>query len=213
MSERCAVQDLAVGAVIHLEGFDGPLTVRSAKKIKKGLDAGKLDVTLVTAEGETERVAVEPHERVSIIRSKPSAEGEQPPAGQASVHASKGKGKRKAQAQAQPEPVAAAQPQTSLPPATATAAAQPPPDRRTQKASSAPKLSALDAAAQVLTETGTALTCQELIQVMADKGYWTSPGGKTPAATLYAAILKELKTKGVQARFLKTAPGKFAATP
>jgi hypothetical protein len=212
MTEHCAVQDLAVGAVIHLEGFDGPLTVRSAKKIKKGLDAGKLDVTLVTAEGETERVALELHAQVPIVGTQPAADAARSPTGQVSTQAGKGKRKTKAPARALPEPVAAAQPQTPPPPAP-TATEKPPQDGRTQQASSAPKLSALDAAAQVLTETGTALTCQELIQIMAAKGYWTSPGGKTPAATLYAAILKELQTKGSEARFQKTAPGKFAATP
>jgi hypothetical protein len=38
----------------------------------------------------------------------------------------------------------------------------------------------------------------------AAKGYWTSPGGKTPAATLYSAILRELAHKGSDARFAKT---------
>jgi hypothetical protein len=49
---------------------------------------------------------------------------------------------------------------------------------------------------------------------MAEKGYWTSPGGKTPAATLYSAILRELQTKGNDSRFKKTERGKFAmSTP
>ena len=213
MIERCAVQDLAVGAVIHLDGFDGPLTVRSAKKIKKGPDAGKLDVTLVTAAGETERVALEPHEQVAIVHTKPSAEGAQAPARKASAKASKSTGKTKVQTQAQPEPVAASQPQTPPPPATPAETDKAPQVHPATKASSTKKLSALDAAAKVLTETGAALTCQELIQLMADQGYWTSPAGKTPAATLYAALLKELKTKGTEARFRKTAPGKFAAAP
>ena len=72
------------------------------------------------------------------------------------------------------------------------------------------KLSALDAAAQVLAEAGTPLTCQAMIDAMATQGYWTSPGGKTPASTLYAAILRELKVKGNDARFAKTERGKFA---
>jgi hypothetical protein len=213
MSERCVVQDLAVGAVIHLEGFDVPLTVRSAKKINKGPDAGKLDVTLVTAEGETERVALEPHEQVEIVRSKPSADAERLATSKAPAKAGKGKGKTKATAQAQTESGAVAPPQTPPTPATPAETDKSPQGRRSQKASAAQQLSALDAAAKVLAETGTALTCQELIQVMADKGYWTSPAGKTPAATLYAAILKELQTKGTEARFQKTAPGKFAAAP
>jgi hypothetical protein len=72
------------------------------------------------------------------------------------------------------------------------------------------KLSALDAAAKVLGETGQPLTCQEMIAAMAAKGYWTSPGGQTPAATLSSALLRELTTKGGDARFVKTARGKFA---
>ena len=72
------------------------------------------------------------------------------------------------------------------------------------------KLSALDAAAKVLAETGQAMTCAALIEAMAAKGYWTSPGGKTPAATLYSAIIRELKTKGANARFKKTDRGQFA---
>src|SRR5262249_8970572 len=74
----------------------------------------------------------------------------------------------------------------------------------------ADKLSALDAAAKVLQETGQAMNCQELIQAMAAKGYWTSPAGKTPSATLYASISRETKIKGSQARFQKTARGQFA---
>ena len=52
--------------------------------------------------------------------------------------------------------------------------------------------------------------CQELIGAMAAKGYWTSPGGKTPAATLYSAILREIDTKGDAARFVKVGRGQFA---
>jgi hypothetical protein len=67
------------------------------------------------------------------------------------------------------------------------------------------------AAAKVLAEDGGALNCQEMIDAMAAKGYWTSPGGKTPAATLYSAILREISAKGNEARFKKTERGKFAA--
>ena len=52
--------------------------------------------------------------------------------------------------------------------------------------------------------------CQEMIAAMTAKGYWTSPGGKTPDATLYSAILREIDTKGAEARFVKTERGKFA---
>ena len=71
------------------------------------------------------------------------------------------------------------------------------------------RLSALDAAAKVLAETGQPMRCTELIAAMAAKGYWTSPGGKTPASTLYSALLRELTTKKDQARFRKTERGQF----
>jgi hypothetical protein len=72
------------------------------------------------------------------------------------------------------------------------------------------KLSALAAAAQVLAETGKPMACKEMIEAMAAKGYWSSPGGKTPASTLYSGILKEIATKGKESRFKKTDRGRFA---
>jgi hypothetical protein len=87
-------------------------------------------------------------------------------------------------------------------------AAQPAPVDAMDQAGSKP-LSALAAAARVLTETALPMTCPELIAAMAAKGYWTSPAGKTPAATLSAAILREIHTKKDQARFRKSERGKF----
>ena len=60
----------------------------------------------------------------------------------------------------------------------------------------AKKLSALDAAAKVLAESGQPMACKEMIEAMAQKGYWSSPGGKTPASTLYSGMMKEITTKG-----------------
>jgi hypothetical protein len=54
------------------------------------------------------------------------------------------------------------------------------------------------------------MNCQEMIGAMAAKGYWSSPAGKTPAGTLYSAILREVQVKGNDARFVKTARGRFA---
>jgi hypothetical protein len=54
------------------------------------------------------------------------------------------------------------------------------------------------------------MTCLEMIQAMAAQGYWTSPGGQTPQATLYSAIAREINRKGADARFKKTERGKFA---
>jgi hypothetical protein len=75
----------------------------------------------------------------------------------------------------------------------------------------AKKLSAIDAAAKVLATAKEPMNCKELIEAMAAKNLWTSPGGKTPHATLYSAILREINTKGKDARFKKTERGQFAA--
>lgn len=71
------------------------------------------------------------------------------------------------------------------------------------------KLSAIDAAAKVLGESREPLNAKQMIDAMAAKGYWTSPGGKTPHATLYSALLREITTKGNEARFKKTERGHF----
>ena len=45
--------------------------------------------------------------------------------------------------------------------------------------------SAIDAAAKLLGETSEPMNCQTMIDAIAKKGWWSSPGGKTPHATLY----------------------------
>ncbi len=72
------------------------------------------------------------------------------------------------------------------------------------------RLSALAAAHKVLCEATEPLSVQQMIEAMTSKGYWTSPGGKTPHATLYSAILREL-AKGEASRFVKTERGRFVA--
>ena len=72
------------------------------------------------------------------------------------------------------------------------------------------KLSAISAAAKVLGETKKALNCKGLVEAMAAKGYWKSPGGQTPDRTLYSAILREINNKGKDARFKKADRGQFA---
>jgi hypothetical protein len=74
------------------------------------------------------------------------------------------------------------------------------------------KMSALDAAAKVLGEAKEPLNTKTMIERMSAKGYWTSPGGKTPHATLYAAILREINVKGKEARFAKADRGLFTLT-
>ena len=101
--------------------------------------------------------------------------------------------------------------EAKAPKAAKTPKAKPEAAAKKAKPEKAKKVSALDAAAKVLAETGEPMNCQEMIEAMAKKGLWTSPGGKTPHATLYSAILRELKAKGKEARFKKTERGKFAA--
>ena len=71
------------------------------------------------------------------------------------------------------------------------------------------KMSALDAAARVLAESKEPLSCGQLIEAMAAKGYWASPAGKTPGATLSSAIQREINMKKNESRFEKTAPGRY----
>jgi hypothetical protein len=65
-------------------------------------------------------------------------------------------------------------------------------------------------AAKVLATAKQPMNAKELIEAMAKKKLWTSPGGKTPHATLYAAMLREINTKGKDARFKKAERGTFA---
>jgi hypothetical protein len=73
------------------------------------------------------------------------------------------------------------------------------------------RLSALDAAARVLAESVEPMGARDLIKAMAERGLWASPAGKTPDATLYAAIIREIAKKGEASRFVKVRRGLFAA--
>jgi hypothetical protein len=160
-------------------------------------------VSLVALDGDRERIALVPEERVPFVGRAPEAGRRQ--------SGNKGKAKEKAPAKRGPEPEVRAAPTTP-----ASEASAPSTEPRTSKSRGLPKakgekkMSCLDAAAKLLTETGQPMTCQELIAAIAAKGYWTSPAGKTPQATLYAAIVREIRTKKDHARFRKTVPGRFA---
>lgn len=90
--------------------------------------------------------------------------------------------------------------------------AKAPQKAKAEKPATEKKLSAIDAAAKLLGETKEPLNCKQMIEAIAAKGYWTSPGGKTPHATLYSAIIREISVKGKDARFTKTERGLFAST-
>ena len=93
-------------------------------------------------------------------------------------------------------------------------------DQKSPKTPKAPKpakekkpkrVSALDAAAQVLAASEVPMRAKEMIAAMETKKLWTSPGGKTPEVTLYAAIIREIAAKGTAARFKKHERGVFVA--
>ena len=69
-------------------------------------------------------------------------------------------------------------------------------------------VSCLQAATMVLEAANEPLNCQTIVDRMIEKGLWKTKG-KTPAATIYAAIIREIGKKGADSRFRKTARGKF----
>jgi hypothetical protein len=71
------------------------------------------------------------------------------------------------------------------------------------------KLSQIEAAIIILGKSKEAMNCKAMVEAMQAAGLWSSPGGATPEATLYASILRELNTKGKDARFKKTERGHF----
>lgn len=109
-------------------------------------------------------------------------------------------GKQKASAEGAKSKPAAKQKQAAAPKA-----------KKTAKDPGEKKLSALDAAHEVLKHRTKPMSAKELIEVMAEKKLWSSPGGKTPDATLAAALVREINTKGKDSRFTKPEAGRFAA--
>ena len=73
----------------------------------------------------------------------------------------------------------------------------------------ATKMSGLTAAARVLKESGEAMNAKAMVETMLAKGYWTT-GGRTPSATIYAAVIREIAAKKTDSRFKKTDRGLFA---
>ena len=80
--------------------------------------------------------------------------------------------------------------------------------RRGRNADKKKRMSGLDAAAQVLAEAKRPMTCGEMTEQMLAKGLWTTKG-KTPHATVYSSIIREIATKGRTSRFRKVERGTF----
>jgi len=88
--------------------------------------------------------------------------------------------------------------------------AKPTKPSKEKKPTKAKRVSALDAAATVLGSAKEPMNAADLIKAMAERKLWSSPKGKTPEQTLYAALIREIKAKGKDARFTKTDRGLFA---
>ena len=73
------------------------------------------------------------------------------------------------------------------------------------------KISQIDAALRILAKSKEPMNCQAMVDAMSAQGLWTSPGDKTPHATLYASILREINAKGKDSRFKKVDRGQFTA--
>jgi hypothetical protein len=73
-------------------------------------------------------------------------------------------------------------------------------------------MSGIAAVTKVLQEENRPMTCAEMVAAAETKGYWKSPAGKTPANTIYSAILRTINTKGGASPFRKTERGRFALT-
>ena len=67
----------------------------------------------------------------------------------------------------------------------------------------------LDAAAQILAKVKEPMGCKAIVEQVIAQKLW-STHGKTPHATLYTAIIREIAKKGKDARFKKTDRGRFA---
>ena len=70
-------------------------------------------------------------------------------------------------------------------------------------------MSGLDAAAKVLAEAKEPLNVKQMMERIQAQGLWKT-GGKTPGATIYSAIIREIANKGDQSRFRKAERGKFS---
>ena len=76
------------------------------------------------------------------------------------------------------------------------------------KEKKARKPSGLDAAVQVLAASKETMRCKDIVDKMLSQGLWSTKG-KTPHATIYAAIIREIQNKGDASRFEKVDRGWF----
>ncbi len=85
-------------------------------------------------------------------------------------------------------------------------------EKKAAKPASDRKPGLLASAAKLLArKKGKPMKCKDIVEELAKKKMWESPGGKTPEATLHAAIVTEIAKKGKESRFKKVDKGLFAS--
>ena len=72
------------------------------------------------------------------------------------------------------------------------------------------KMSLVEAAILVMKEIDEPMNTKRMVALVAERELWSSPNGKTPHNTLYAAILREIRQKRDASRFEKVERGRFA---
>ena len=80
---------------------------------------------------------------------------------------------------------------------------------KTKKAAKPKRVSLLDAAATVLASAKEPMQAKAIVEQVVKRGLWKPGAGKTPHATLYAAMTREIAAKGKDARFRKVDRGQF----
>ncbi|MFO8012498.1 MAG: winged helix-turn-helix domain-containing protein, partial [Phycisphaerae bacterium] len=80
--------------------------------------------------------------------------------------------------------------------------------RKAKPKSKAKRESLLDLAAEVLAEAKEPMSAKAIVEKVLASGRWQTKG-KTPDATLYSAIIREISKKGDDARFEKVERGTF----
>ena len=70
------------------------------------------------------------------------------------------------------------------------------------------KMGCLNSAIYVLEQAGEPLTCTQIMERILQQKLWTTTG-RTPAATLYSAVIREIQRKGDDSRFALADRGMF----
>jgi preprotein translocase subunit YajC len=209
--------------VRHTDGAEGRIVWANASAVKIEWNDGEKVTWRRSELASKGLVVVEDEEEQKAAATETATESEATPVSEPATVPAPAEQTTETASPTSEEPApcpAPEQPVAEQPAETAAADPTPPAPAKTRRprtvkadAGSDKKLSAIDAAAKVLGEQGKPMSTKELIGAMAAKGYWTSPGGKTPAGTLYSAMLREIEVKGEAARFVRVGRGMFALRP